>query len=73
MQFEEIYFSEMLVLPFQFTCLHNPEECNVTMNKCSVTNFKNPFLKIWMYESHVNNLALLNHVDAGARRKTAYS
>jgi len=43
------------------------------MNKCSVTNFKNPFLKIWMYESHVNNLALLNHVDAGARRKTAYS
>lgn len=43
------------------------------MDKCSVTDFKNPFHKIRMYESHVNNLAVLNHVDAGAQRKTAYS
>jgi hypothetical protein len=71
LQFEDIYFSEMLVLPSQSACLYNPQDCNVTMDKCSVTDFKNTFLKIWMYESHVNNLALLNHVDIGAQRKTA--
>lgn len=69
----KIYSYEMLVLPYQSTCFYNPEDCDVNMDKYSVTDFKHPFLKICVYESHVNNLASLNHVDAGNQLKTAYS
>jgi hypothetical protein len=73
LQLEEIYASEMFVPSYQSICFHNPEDCNIKMDKCSVTDFKHTFVKTRMHESHVHILALLDHVDAGTQLNRAYS
>jgi hypothetical protein len=48
LQLEEIHSSEMLVPPCKSIGFRNPEDCNMKMDKWSVTDFKYPFVRTRM-------------------------